>query len=92
MPKGLRTGDRVVLESPRGRRADGHVVLTEAIHPEAVGVAGCAGHFTAAQPIAHGKGVPFNELIEVELDNFDPFNLSLDLCVKVRIVPDPRIP
>ena len=59
--KGLKSGDQVALETIGGRRAVGRVALTDTIHPEAVGVGGCGGHFTKGQPIAEGKGVRFNE-------------------------------
>jgi len=87
--KGLRNGDWVVLESPNGRKARGRLWLTQAIHPECVGVAGCGGHFTRYQPVAMGKGVRFNELLEIDFSNMDPVNLNLDLCVKVRVYRDP---
>ncbi len=83
--KGLKSGDRIILESSSGRRVDGRIRCTEGIHPEAVGIAGCAGHFTKGQPIAFGKGVRFNELLEVDWEHMDPVNLNLDLCVKVQI-------
>ena len=87
--KGLKTGDRVVVESRAGRQARGRVYLTEAIHPETIGIAGCGGHFTKSQPIAFGKGTLFNELIELDWDHMDPVTLGLDLCVKVRVYPEP---
>jgi hypothetical protein len=38
-------------------------------------------------PIAQGKGVFFNELLEVDLEHASPVNLNIDTCVKLRIVP-----
>jgi molybdopterin-containing oxidoreductase family molybdopterin binding subunit len=85
--KGLRDGQEVWLESVHGRRVRGKVRLTEAIHPECVGVGGCAGHWAKTLPIAQGKGVFFNELLEVDLEHASPVNLNIDTCVKLRIVP-----
>jgi len=66
--------------------ADGKVRLTEGIHPEGVGIAACAGHWTRHQPIAQGKGIFFNDLLEVDFEHTSPVNLNLDLCAKVRVV------
>ncbi|MBI4594154.1 MAG: molybdopterin-dependent oxidoreductase [Candidatus Rokubacteria bacterium] len=85
--QGLSDGQEVWLESSRGRRVRGRVHLTEAIHPECVGVGGCAGHWTTTLPIARGKGVFFNELLEIDWEHTSPVNLNLDTCVKLRIVP-----
>lgn len=83
--KGLEDEDVVSLETVTGRRVTGRVKLTEGIHPEAVGIAACAGHWTAHQPIARGKGIFFNDLLEIDFDNTSPVNLNLDLCAKVKV-------
>ncbi|MBI2203042.1 MAG: molybdopterin-dependent oxidoreductase [Candidatus Rokubacteria bacterium] len=85
--KGLADGQLVWLESPAGRRVRGRLHLTEAIHPEGLGVGGCAGHWASTLPVARGKGVFFNELLEVDFDHSSPVNQNLDTCVKLRIVP-----
>jgi len=84
--RGIKDGDTVWLESATGRRVSGKVRLTEGIHPEGVGIAACAGHWTRHQPIAQGKGVFFNDLLEVDFEHTSPVNLNLDLCAKVRVV------
>ncbi|MBI4321393.1 MAG: molybdopterin-dependent oxidoreductase [Chloroflexi bacterium] len=83
--KGLKDGDEVWVESVSARRVRGKVKLTEGLHPEALGVGACAGHWSRHQPIARGKGVFFNELLEIDLDHINHANSNLDLCVKVRI-------
>jgi len=85
--KGLRDGQPVTLESPHGRRVRGRVHLTETVHPECVGIGGCAGHWAKTLPIARGKGVMFNDLLEVDWAHGSPVNLNLDTCVKLRIAP-----
>jgi anaerobic selenocysteine-containing dehydrogenase len=85
--KGLAEGQMVWLESVEGRRVRGRLHVTETIHPECVGVGGCAGHWAATLPIARGKGVFFNGLLEVDLDHASPVNLNIDTCVRLRIVP-----
>lgn len=36
-------------------------------------------------PIAKGKGVFFNELLELDWEHASPINLNLDLCAKVKV-------
>ncbi len=83
--KGLKDGDLVWVESESGRIVRGKLHLSEAIHPEGLGFAACAGHWTRFQPVAQGKGVFFNELLEVDYEHASPVNLNLDLCVKVKV-------
>jgi molybdopterin-containing oxidoreductase family molybdopterin binding subunit len=83
--KGLQNDDAVWLETSTGRRVAGRVRLTEGIQPDAVGIAACAGHWTKHQPIAQGKGVFFNDLLEVDFEHTSPVNLNLDLCAKVKL-------
>ena len=83
--KGLATGDEVWVETETGRRAKGRIRLTEGIHPEGLGVAACAGHWADGLPVAKGKGVRFNDLLEVDWAHSSPANLNMDLCAKVRI-------
>lgn len=59
--------------------------LMEGIHPEGLAVAACAGHWSKDQPIARGKGVFFNDLLEVDMEHADPVTLNLDICVKVKV-------
>lgn len=83
--RGLSNGDLIWLESETGRRIKGRVKLTECIHPEGVGIAAMANHWAEGLPRAKGKGVFFNDLLELDLDHTSPINFNLDLCVKVRV-------
>ena len=85
--KGLQDGQSIWVENEQGRKVKGRVRLTQGIHPEALGVAGCAGHWSAGMPIAKGKGVFFNELLELDKEHASPVNLNLDLCVRVKVTP-----
>jgi molybdopterin-containing oxidoreductase family molybdopterin binding subunit len=86
--RGLETGDMIWVESEAGRRVKGRVRLSEAIHPEGLGIAALAGHWAKGMPRAAGKGVFFNDLLEVDWAHSSPANLNLDLCAKVRISKD----
>jgi len=61
------------------------VYLSQAIHPEGIGIGACAGHWSDSLPVAKGKGVFFNDLLEVDFDHASPANLNLDLCVKLKL-------
>jgi len=85
--KGLHDGQPIWVESETGRKVKGRVRLTQAIHPEGLGIAACAGHWGDGMPIAKGKGVFFNELLELDWKHVSPINLNLDLCVRVKVSP-----
>jgi molybdopterin-containing oxidoreductase family molybdopterin binding subunit len=85
--KGLAEGAAVWIETETGRRVKGRVHLTQAIHPEGVGIGACAGHWGDGMPVAKGKGVFFNELLELDRAHCSPVNLNLDLCAKVKLTP-----
>lgn len=76
---GLRSGDKILLESDTGRSIDGYVKLTECIHPEGIGVAGLANHWAKGLPKAKGQGVFFNDLLELTWDRTSP-SISISIC------------
>jgi hypothetical protein len=68
------------------------VRLTECIHPEGIGVAALANHWSKGLPTAKGKGVFFNDLLELTWDYVSPVNLGLDVCAKVKVTKIAREP
>ena len=83
--KGLASGDVVTVENESGLNVTGRVRLTQAIHPEGLGIAALAGHWAKGMPVARAKGVFFNELLELDWDHVSLVNLNLDLCAKVKV-------
>jgi molybdopterin-containing oxidoreductase family molybdopterin binding subunit len=83
--KGLENESVVEITTEKGRRITGRVQLMEGIHPEAIGVGLTGGHWANGMPLAKGKGVLFNELLEMDWEHTDPVSLNLDLCAKVKI-------
>ena len=83
--KGLHDGAPIWVETETGRKVKGRVKLTQGIHPEGLGIAACAGHWSEGMPVAKGKGVAYNELLEIDWNHVSPVNLNLDLCVKVKV-------
>ena len=63
--RGSADGELVWVETESGRKVKGRVQLTECIHPEGMGIAALGGHWTDGMPVAKGKGVFFNDLLEL---------------------------
>lgn len=83
--RGLRDGALVWVENAHGRKVKGRVHLTQTVHPEGLGIAACAGHWGDGMPVAKGKGVFFNEMLELDREHCSPVNLNLDLCARVKV-------
>ncbi len=85
--KGLKNGQLVWVETPSGRRIKGRISLIKGIHPQMLAFAGISGHWSKYLTIGRGKGVHFNDLLEIDKDHVDPVSLSADSCLKVKIYP-----
>ncbi|HJO85498.1 MAG TPA: molybdopterin-dependent oxidoreductase, partial [Rhodospirillales bacterium] len=83
--KGLQSGDLISVENEHGHKVEGRARLTETIHPEGLGIGACAGHWARRMPTAKGKGVFFNDLVELDWHHSSPSNLTVDLCAKVKV-------
>jgi molybdopterin-containing oxidoreductase family molybdopterin binding subunit len=83
--KGFKDGEVVWIETESGRRIKGRIKLTQTVHPEGAGIAGCAGHWSDGMPVAKDKGLFFNELLDIDWDHSSPVNLNLDLCARVKL-------
>jgi molybdopterin-containing oxidoreductase family molybdopterin binding subunit len=83
--KGINDGDMIYVENVKGHKIKGRAKLVEGIHPEHIAIGGCGGHWTKGQPIALGKGVFFNELLEIGKEYMDPISFNQDICVKVKV-------
>ncbi len=82
--KGIRSGDRVRLTTQDGYTAEGQAQVTECIHPEAIGIAGCFGRKSKALH-SYGKGVHFNSLLPHRQERIDSLSAALDSCVRVHV-------
>jgi molybdopterin-containing oxidoreductase family molybdopterin binding subunit len=83
--KGFKDLDWVWVENPEGHRVKGQIKMTQGIEPNHLAIAACAGHWTPHQPIAKGKGVFFNDLVEADIEHTDPLTLTQDICLKAKI-------
>jgi anaerobic selenocysteine-containing dehydrogenase len=85
--KGLKNGQIIWVETDTGRKIKGPVSMIKGIHPLMVAVASINGHWSKYLTIGRGKGVHFNDLLEIDKDHVDPVSLSADSCLKVKIYP-----
>lgn len=83
--KGLKQGDHVMVETWRGLKVHGVLQVRKAQHPETLTMMGVAGHWAKGQPVARGKGVNFNSLIQLRFSDLDPICATLDPLVKVKV-------
>ncbi|MBI4495283.1 MAG: molybdopterin-dependent oxidoreductase [Chloroflexi bacterium] len=83
--KGIAEGDRIVLETPAGQRAEGVARLTECVHPECLAVAGVVGRQLSTLDPSRRQGVHFNSLVEYSLRSFDFMTGAVDTSVRVKL-------
>jgi thiosulfate reductase/polysulfide reductase chain A len=83
--KGIKDGDPIRVVTTDGVWVEGRAKITEAIHPEVVGIVGTFGHWAKDQPVARGKGVHFNTLYHHSLERQDMMSGAVDSCVRVKI-------
>lgn len=83
--KKLKEGDVVELESDKGNKVQGILQLRKGQHPQTITIMGTAGHWASGLPIARGKGVNFNSLMELRWGECDPISFSFETCVKVKV-------
>ncbi len=82
--RGIADGERVSVTSRAGS-VTGQVWLTQGIHPKTVAIAVIAGHWAKGMPLARGKGIHFNTLVPLDLNNVDKLSSAFDSKVKVRV-------
>lgn len=82
--RGLSDEDEVYVESATGR-VRGRLRVTECVHPKVVGTFGNGGGWAKRRPIAAGKGVHSNSLIQHDWSMLDPISGQIDTCARVRI-------
>jgi molybdopterin-containing oxidoreductase family molybdopterin binding subunit len=82
--KGIKEGDTIYLENPRGNKAKGIVHLVEGIHPQCIATIGHAGKWAQAQPLAQGKAPFFTNLLQSDFDHWCPISLNPETAAKVK--------
>ena len=85
LQKGLKDGDLIEVESNKGNKVQGRVKLRKAQHPLTAVITGRAGHWSPRMPIARGKGVGFQFLMDNKFSDCDPVTWHPEPCVKVKV-------
>ncbi|HZK44243.1 MAG TPA: molybdopterin-dependent oxidoreductase, partial [Syntrophomonadaceae bacterium] len=84
--KGLKSGDMVVIECSEDRSIEGKLLVTELIHPEAVGIGGAHGRMhKALGKGANSKTLFYNKLLVPDLMRMDPVTTSIEGTVNVKV-------
>lgn len=83
--KGLKDGDTTELESDKGNKVQGVLKVRKGQHPQTVTIMGRAGHWSPGMPIARGKGIGFQFLMDNRLRDCDPITWHAEPCVKVKV-------
>lgn len=85
--KGLSEGDEVYVENKHDSKIGPvRVVLSESIHPQAVGVAGGQMRHTFDMDPVHGEGgVSWNRMVPISWDTVDPVTGAVDISPAVKI-------
>lgn len=84
--KGLKNGDWVEVETDSGKKAQGRLKLTHAIHPEVASIWASAGRWAASA--TQGKkslGIHFNSLLTLDDEHLDFVSAAVDSCLRVKI-------
>lgn len=82
---GLKTGDYVRVDTDTGYSVQGYIKTRQGIHPDCAGMMGVSGHWAKGMPVAKGKGVNFNSLIDFSIRGMDPLTATVDILVKIKI-------
>lgn len=84
--KGLKSGDIVLIECSEGKSIEGRLLVTELVHPDAIGIGGAIGRMHKGL----GKGASrktlfFNKLLVPDLTRMDPITTAIEATVNVKV-------
>ena len=85
--RGIDNGDRVQIETAKGRRQTATARVTQLVHPEVLATQGCGGGWTKG---SDSEEVNFNDLLNIDADHIDFVSGALDsyIAADVRRLPD----
>lgn len=82
---GLNEGDEIWVESQYGGKIKGEVKLSEAFHPEVIGIAGMFGHVSKQMSPQARKGLHFNSLMSNHPEDIDPVSCGFNGAPSVKV-------
>jgi anaerobic selenocysteine-containing dehydrogenase len=83
--KGIKTGDRIVIESQYGFKVTGEAVVTECVHPECVGIPGNYGNRSVNLAPSAREGAHMNTLMGNTEEDIDPMGGNVEGSPRVKI-------
>ena len=83
--KGLKDGDKVVVESQYGGKLEGPVMTTLLIHPKVLGFPGNFGRRAMFLGPKTREGLNYNQLLSAEDGNFDPVAGGIEITAAVKL-------
>ena len=83
--RGLKDGDRVVVESQHGGTADGVIKVTGLIREDCLGFPGQGQHVSAFLNPAARKGTTYNQLLTAKDGEFFTVSGSISISTRVKI-------
>jgi anaerobic selenocysteine-containing dehydrogenase len=88
--RGIRTGDRIRVESAVGR-VEGRATVTGGIQARTVGIAGVFGRWMR-HPTARSRGAHHNTLLPLGIEYTDKIGGDIESCARVRVTRVGRWP
>ncbi len=82
--KGLKTGDRVAVESPYGK-TEGKLYLTETMHPQCIVIPGALGRMDKSLGEQTAGQVCFNKLLTGKLGHISPIHGGIETTARVKV-------
>jgi molybdopterin-containing oxidoreductase family molybdopterin binding subunit len=83
--KGIKTGDRIEITSQFGHTVHGEAFVTEAVHPECLGIGGCYGSYSQNTNPNTLDGTHFNWLCSSNRADIGPSGPNIELSPKVKV-------
>ncbi len=90
--RGLRDGERVVVEAYWGGRTQGILRVTDLMHPDAVGIPAIHGFRSMHRNPVTRRGPHFNSLLSSAEGTFDPLHGGIDRNPRVRVYRAEGVP
>jgi anaerobic selenocysteine-containing dehydrogenase len=83
--KGIKSGEKVVVENDYGHKTSGTVHTIQGIHPQCLAFMSGSGKWARGASLAKGKGANLNVLQELDLKHCCPITLNLETAARVKI-------
>jgi anaerobic selenocysteine-containing dehydrogenase len=83
--KGIKDGDRVIVESQHGGKVEGVIKTTNLLHPKTIGFVGNFGRQAMYMGPMVKKGVNYNQLLSAADGLFDPVTGAIDITAAVKL-------